>query len=102
MSTTTTQDLVAAALRGEPTPQGHDVLIYWDVSDPVDVGPAYRIGYADGREESGPLHFRGWASLGEGPGAQGVNGYLLDCYFEGGGQYLGPDMDGVYPDLMPA
>jgi|GEM_PF-4299168 len=63
--------------------------IYWDESDPNNIGPAYRDG-----SESGPLDFEGW----EGPTNGTENDtYSVASYFTGNYEYRGPDQHGVYP-----
>jgi len=70
--------------------------IYWDKSDPQNIGPAYRDCDESGREiESGALEFIGWSN-----GAEYLDGYNLGDYFDGDGAYLGPDSDGIEPVLV--
>ena len=84
------QDMIDAVLAGERI---DGVTIYWDSSDPQNVGPAYRIERADGRSASGSLNFGCWS-------ADGCDGYQLEDYFDGNGAYRGPDADGVYPEMI--
>jgi len=84
-----TTEAIEAALKGETS----DVVIYWDSQDSNNEGPAFR---RESTQESGALEFRGW--IGE-----NTNGYFLGEYFKGpDSAYLGPDSDGVYPNLIEA
>ena len=86
----TTQDMIDAVLAGD---QVDGVTVYWDTSAPQNIGPAYRVRHADGREESGALIFGCWSQ-------DGCDGYQLEYYFDGDGRYRGPDADGVYPECI--
>ena len=72
-------------------------VIFWDKSDPNNIGPAYRL-YDDGVEvDSGPLEFVGWWKDFK---RIEVEGYNLHDYFDEDGKFLGPDEDGVCPVLI--
>ena len=76
---------IDAALTGAAS----EVTLYWDTQDPNAVGPAYRTG-----DDCGPLEFFGFV------GADDKTLYTLESFFGGPDQtYLGPDQDGVYPEL---
>ena len=79
---------IKSALRGEPS----SVVIYWDESDPKNPGPAYKAKRGDDGN-SGSLDFDGWVN-GDGEGAN------ISHFFGPDGLYLGPDQDGMYPDLV--
>ena len=73
-------------------------IIFWDKSDPNNVGPAYRI-IENGEEvESGSLEFVGWANGLD--FLESFEGYNLHDFFGNDGEYLGADCDGVYPVLI--
>jgi hypothetical protein len=85
MTRTERINLVAS---GEPLPSTE---IYWDESDPNNIGPAYRDGV-----DSGSLEFEEW----DGPtdGTEDVwDTYSLAAYFTQNNAYSGPDQHGVYP-----
>jgi hypothetical protein len=77
---------INAVARGRTIP---GTEIYWDESDPDNIGPAYRDGI-----ESGPLDFNGW----DGPTDGTENDtYSLAAYFVLNNAYRGPDQHDVYP-----
>jgi hypothetical protein len=77
-----TIEAINAAAAGHASP----VEIYWDSQDKTNVGVAYR--YTDG-SDSGSCEFVAWSAI--------CDGYELGNFFDGDGQYLGPDCDGIYP-----
>jgi len=83
MTRTERINLVAS---GEPLPSTE---IYWDESDPNNIGPAYRDGV-----DSGSLEFEEW----DGP-TDGTEDdtYSLAAYFTQNNAYSGPDQHSVYP-----
>ena len=92
MGQRTEQQLIDAVAAGEAN---EHVDIYWDRQDPNNEGPAYRMAIPESYSmlESGPLEFAGWAHGGDAD----TQGYALAEYFDGQGNYLGPDSHGVYP-----
>ena len=81
MMTDMIQSTVDRIAAGEQVDSGE---IYWDAMAD-EPGPAYRIG-----GESGGLYHTGWAG-------GDAEGYDIQYYFDGDGNYRGPDQQGVYP-----
>lgn len=82
-------DLIRAACMS-PNAASPEILLYWDVQDPANPGPAYRTA-----TDSGPCELMHWNGS-----SQGMH---LEDFFRGpDGAYLGPDSDGVYPILIPS
>ena len=87
------------ALKSTTSP---DVLIYWDRQDRNNEGPAYRVTTGEiNQRESGALDLAGWAHVsGRKVEDSEVVGYNVGDYFGlSGGEYKGPDQDGIYPVL---